>query len=157
MEISIILIRRSRNRLIFLIEISISGKTALYRDGPNAVPFLIWRCRLTIGNHSMGKALCRLTGIGNSVEEMKQSTVLPPQTHSRTIQDSKVHVAHMGPTWALSVPSGPHVGPMNLAIRDASRFTQARCRPFRACSSDDRITSDNRSMLLLNWVIALVL
>ena len=23
----------------------------------------------------------------------------------------------MGPTWVLSVPDGPHVGPMNLAIR----------------------------------------
>ena len=30
--------------------------------------------------------------------------------------DSKVHRANMGPTWALSSPSGPHVGPMNLAI-----------------------------------------
>ena len=31
--------------------------------------------------------------------------------------DSNVHVAHMGPTWILSAPGGPHVGPMNLAIR----------------------------------------
>ena len=31
--------------------------------------------------------------------------------------DSKVHVANMGPIWALSAPDGPHVGPMNLAIR----------------------------------------
>ena len=35
-----------------------------------------------------------------------------------TIPDSKVHVAHMGPTWVLSAPGGPHAGPMNLAIRD---------------------------------------
>ena len=35
-----------------------------------------------------------------------------------TNQDSKVHVAHMGPTWVLSAPDGPHVGPMNLAIRE---------------------------------------
>ena len=33
--------------------------------------------------------------------------------------DSKVHGANMGPTWVLSAPDGPHVGPMNLAIRDA--------------------------------------
>ena len=33
------------------------------------------------------------------------------------IPDSKVHVANMGPTWVLSVPDGPHVSPMNLAIR----------------------------------------
>ena len=31
--------------------------------------------------------------------------------------ESKVHGANMGPTWVLSVPYGPHVGPMNLAIR----------------------------------------
>ena len=29
----------------------------------------------------------------------------------------KVHGANMGPTWVLSSPDGPHVGPMNLAIR----------------------------------------
>ena len=28
-----------------------------------------------------------------------------------------VHGANMGPTWVLSAPDGPHVGPMNLAIR----------------------------------------
>ena len=33
--------------------------------------------------------------------------------------DSKVHGAKMGPTWILSAPDGPHVGPMNLAIRVA--------------------------------------
>ena len=31
--------------------------------------------------------------------------------------NSKVHGANMGPTWVLSAPDGPHVGPMNLAIR----------------------------------------
>ena len=31
--------------------------------------------------------------------------------------DSKVHGANTGPTWVLSAPDGPHVGPMNLAIR----------------------------------------
>ena len=34
------------------------------------------------------------------------------------IPDSKVHGTNMGPTWVLSAPDGPHVGPMNLAIRD---------------------------------------
>ena len=33
--------------------------------------------------------------------------------------DGKVHGAIMGPTWVLSAPDGPHVGPMNLAIREA--------------------------------------
>ena len=31
--------------------------------------------------------------------------------------DSKVHGTNMGPTWVLLAPDGPHVGPMNLAIR----------------------------------------
>ena len=34
--------------------------------------------------------------------------------------DSKVHVVHMGPTWVLSAPVGPHVFPMNLAIREVT-------------------------------------
>ena len=36
----------------------------------------------------------------------------PPPPH-----DSKVHGANMGSTWVLSVPDGPRVGHMNLAIR----------------------------------------
>ena len=31
--------------------------------------------------------------------------------------DGKVHGADIGPTWVLSAPDGPHVGPMNLAIK----------------------------------------
>ena len=31
--------------------------------------------------------------------------------------DSKVPGAIMGPTWVLSAPGGPHVGPIYLAIR----------------------------------------
>ena len=31
--------------------------------------------------------------------------------------DNKVHGASMGPTWVLSAPDEPHVGPVNLAIR----------------------------------------
>ena len=34
-----------------------------------------------------------------------------------TSPDSKVHGANMGPTCVLSAPDGPHVGHMNLAIR----------------------------------------
>ena len=34
------------------------------------------------------------------------------------IPDSKVRGANMGPTWVLSAPDGPHVGPMSLAIWD---------------------------------------
>ena len=40
---------------------------------------------------------------------------LPPPTGD---PDSKVYGANMGPTWVLSAPDGPHVGPMNLGIRE---------------------------------------
>ena len=39
------------------------------------------------------------------------------KTWKSTNPDSKVHGANMGPTWVLSAPDGPRVGPMNLAIR----------------------------------------
>ena len=35
------------------------------------------------------------------------------------IPDSNVSGASMGPTWVLSAPDGPHVCPMDFAIRDA--------------------------------------
>ena len=38
--------------------------------------------------------------------------------------DSKIHGANMGPTWVLSAPDGPHVGPMNLAIRERTRRSE---------------------------------
>ena len=42
-------------------------------------------------------------------------------SHSLFNPDSKVHGANMGPTWVLSAPDGPHVGPMNLAIKEANK------------------------------------
>ena len=44
----------------------------------------------------------------------------PDLTRRRYLQqvfpDSKVHGGNMGPIWGRQDPSGPHVGPMNLAI-----------------------------------------
>ena len=37
------------------------------------------------------------------------------------VPDSKVHGTNMGPTWVLSAPDGPHVGPMNLALRGTKK------------------------------------
>ena len=34
----------------------------------------------------------------------------------------------MGPTWVLSTPEGPHVGPMNLAIRGDCYHVTPVCR-----------------------------
>ena len=44
-----------------------------------------------------------------------------------TIPDSTVHGANMGPTWVLSAPDGPHVGPMNLVIRDDAHVISLQC------------------------------
>ena len=35
-----------------------------------------------------------------------------------TNPDSKVQGVNMGTTWVLPAPDGPHVGPMNLSIRE---------------------------------------
>ena len=53
-----------------------------------------------------------------------------PLTSWKSNPDNKVHGANMGPTWVLSAPDGPHVGPMNLAIwgisvRDATKVPVA--------------------------------
>ena len=42
-----------------------------------------------------------------------------PRWVIRENPDSKVYGANMRPTWVLSAPDGPHVGPMNLVIREA--------------------------------------
>ena len=41
----------------------------------------------------------------------------------KKIPDSKVHGANMGPTCVLSAPDRPHVGTMNLAIREMTSTT----------------------------------
>ena len=43
-----------------------------------------------------------------------------------SIPDSKLHGANMGPTWVLSAPDGPRVGPMNLVIRDVKHYEISR-------------------------------
>ena len=37
--------------------------------------------------------------------------------NAERVPDSKVHEANMGPTWVLSAPGEPHVGPVNLTTR----------------------------------------
>ena len=43
----------------------------------------------------------------------------------RNVPDNKFHRVNMGPTWVLSAPDGPHVGPMNLAIRGYSHASNS--------------------------------
>ena len=48
------------------------------------------------------------------------------------IPDSKVRGTNMEPTWVLSAPDGPHIGPMNLAIKDGIPW-RPYCRNNREC------------------------
>ena len=50
-----------------------------------------------------------------------------------SIPDSKVHRANMEPTWVLSAPDGPHIGPMNLVIRGMLCFAIATPAMLGAC------------------------
>ena len=51
------------------------------------------------------------------------------EIHFKLRPDSKYHGANMGPTWVLSAPDGPHVGPMNLAIRASKSLRGQRVKP----------------------------
>ena len=51
---------------------------------------------------------CNVIGVALWVTSLHQTLCADP--------DNKGHGANMGPTWVLSAPDGPHVGPMNLAI-----------------------------------------
>ena len=47
----------------------------------------------------------------------KHAKCHPPHP-SHPKPDNKVHEAYMGPTWGQQDPGEPHVGPMNLSIRE---------------------------------------
>ena len=90
-------------------------------------------CRTHRGSRNMLNCLERFTKSQSAEGSLKNSTnTWYPSISELTIDDiskidhhltttynnpdSKVHGANMGPTWVLSSPGGPHVGPMNLAI-----------------------------------------
>ena len=56
--------------------------------------------------------------------------------------DNKVHGTNMGRTWVLSAPDGPHVGPMNLAIREGlSPGVHVPDKPVRAMGTMPRYSA----------------
>ena len=61
-----------------------------------------------------------------------------------TVPDSKVHGVNMGPTWVLSAPDGPHVGPTNLAIRGV--IDMSRLEEVSLTSTDSRRPRDDAYM-----------
>ena len=54
--------------------------------------------------------------------------------------DSKIHGANTGPTWVLLAPDGPHVGPMNLAIRV---IVSSHANLLWSCHCSHGITDEN--------------
>ena len=62
----------------------------------------------------------------------------PAQPNRPSVQcnvpDSKVHGANMGPTWILPAPDGPHVDPMNLAIRGGMELSENAVSPVAKVS-----------------------
>ena len=72
------------------------------------------------------------------------------------ILDSKVHVTNMGPTWVLSAPGGPHVGPMNFAIRDSYPVPYHVIKSLQLCNLKIRHplrwTRGARSSNELHWL-----
>ena len=85
---------------------------------PCCVNFSAWP---TLGMYALCKFLfiCRTWNFVVSVaRRVSLLSTSRPLTLPK-IPESKVHGANVGPTWALSAPDGPHVGPLNLAIRNA--------------------------------------
>ena len=74
-----------------------------------------------------------LQSLGGLGDNMAQFSLHPSlaATQLRTpfeddFPDNKVHGVNMGPTWVLAASDGPHIGPMNLAIRAAWWFERER-------------------------------
>ena len=75
----------------------------------------------------------------------------PIRCHTNTWNDpdSKFHGAYMGPTWGRQDPAGPHVGPMNLAIRATLScchfiiFLLSKCRKFHSWKCIGNMSSAN--------------
>ena len=64
------------------------------------------------------EAKCCFFGKVNIVSAAEISESNIHQNIWRHSPDSKAHGANMGPTWDRQDPGGPHVGPMNFAVRE---------------------------------------
>ena len=65
--------------------------------------------------------------------EPSMNNILHENELKQANPNSKVHGANMGPTWVLSAPNGPHVGPMNLVIREGLGHTRVTCGQAMGC------------------------
>ena len=100
----------------------------------------IWRIHIDIENWHIKSwlqsfivllLLCHMCWIyGNFLHVSEHSWVLFQQASYCTVScmhpDSKDHGANMRPTWVLSAPGGPHIGPMSLVIMAAISRVHSR-------------------------------
>ena len=77
---------------------------------------LYWPCRNRWNGWSDWREVHRLNN-GSTIYITFKFSFDRRLTRNEGEPDSNVHGANMGPTWVLSALNGPHVGPMNLAIR----------------------------------------
>ena len=80
------------------------------------------------GNTQISKILYNLDAAKSYIRDAIY--IFSIDLHKSNFSDSKVHGTNMGPTWVLSAPDGPHVGPMNLAIR-VNSIPMTNKRSFR--------------------------
>ena len=70
------------------------------------------------------------------------------------VPDSKIHGANMGPTWVLSAPDGPHVGPMNFAIRGFFGANLLHEPPLMtSCNCGPTGTKFNGILIKMQWFL----
>ena len=72
-------------------------------------------CKENVGTTIVAVTL-KYLGKSTSTKSQRYTTKRPP--------DSIVHGTNMGPTWVLSAPDEPHVGPINLAIWDRKHHSK---------------------------------
>ena len=76
-------------------------------------------------HHTPAQSECNWSLQPMLTEGKKHQCIAQGSVQSRNhIPDSKVHRTNKGPIWGQQVPGGPHVGPMNFAIWDASHVME---------------------------------
>ena len=80
---------------------------------------LIW-----VRQHTYTEMAPMLQGVNLnlSLNSLRYSKSLNNIHQLRNSLDSKIHGANMGPSWVLSAPDEPHVGPMNLATGEVTKI-----------------------------------
>ena len=82
---------------------------------------------------------------------LHSSVVITTCIWVHSVPDSKVHGANMGPTWVLSAPGVPHVGPMDLAIWGIQCSAPYPHMEYLMCVLCNHIITINHAITGQNW------